>query len=99
VTDYVPDPIRIFVYSDGIATAADPQISTFGPSALQTMARKLIALGYDHDQRLDNPSRREAHANAATRCGTRGKCIMTEVVVDAPISAADAPAPVGARSM
>jgi hypothetical protein len=33
VTDYVPDPIRIFVYSDGIATAADPQISTFGPSA------------------------------------------------------------------
>jgi hypothetical protein len=24
------------------------------------MARKLIALGYDHDQRLDNPSRRDS---------------------------------------
>jgi hypothetical protein len=47
-------PIRIFLYGDGFASIdGELQMSAFGPSALQTIAKKLLAVGYDPDQELD----------------------------------------------
>lgn len=52
--DVPPEPIRVFMYSDGIATIdGELSMSAFGPSALQAIARKLLAVGYDPDQELD----------------------------------------------
>jgi len=52
--DIPPEPIRVFLYSDSIASIdGELAMSAFGPSALQTIAQKLLALGYDADQQLD----------------------------------------------
>jgi hypothetical protein len=50
----VPEPIRVFLYGDGFASIdGELSMSAFGSGALQTIARKLIAVGYDPDQVLD----------------------------------------------
>jgi hypothetical protein len=50
----VLQPIRVFMYGDGFASIdGELSMSAFGPGALQTIARKLLAVGYDPDQELD----------------------------------------------
>jgi hypothetical protein len=52
--DDIREPIRIFLYGDGFASIdGELAMSAFGPGALQTIARKLLAVGYDPDQELD----------------------------------------------
>ena len=52
--DIPAEPIRVWLYGDGFASIdAELAMSTFGPGALQTIARKLLAVGYDADQQLD----------------------------------------------
>jgi hypothetical protein len=52
--DVLPEPIRCFVYGDGFASIDGAlQMSAFGPGALQTIAKKLLAIGYDPEQQLD----------------------------------------------
>jgi hypothetical protein len=52
--DDIREPIRIFLYGDGFASIdGELAMSAFGPVALQTIARKLLAVGYDPDQELD----------------------------------------------
>jgi hypothetical protein len=52
--DVPPEPIRYFLYGDGFASIdGELAMSAFGPGALQTIARKLLAVGYDPDQELD----------------------------------------------
>jgi len=51
--DDIPEPIRVWMYGDGFASIdGELQMSAFGPGALQTIARKLLAVGYDPDQEL-----------------------------------------------
>jgi hypothetical protein len=52
--DDVPEPIRVYLYGDGFASIdAELMMSASGPGALQTIARKLLAIGYAPDQELD----------------------------------------------
>jgi hypothetical protein len=52
--DVPPEPIRCWMYGDGFASVdGDLQMSAFGPGALQTIAKKLLAVGYDPEQQLD----------------------------------------------
>jgi len=52
--DDVPEPIRVWLYGDGFASIdGEIAMSAFGPGALQTVARKLLAVGYDPEQELD----------------------------------------------
>ena len=52
--DDIAEPIRVFVYGDGFASIdGELSMSAFGSGALQTIARKLLAVGYDPDQELD----------------------------------------------
>jgi len=52
--DDVPEPIRVWLYGDGFASIdGEIAMSAFGPGALQTIARKLLAVGYDPEQELD----------------------------------------------
>jgi hypothetical protein len=52
--DAPPERIRVFLYSDSVASIdGELSMSAFGSGALQTIARKLIAVGYDPDQVLD----------------------------------------------
>jgi hypothetical protein len=47
-------PVRVFLYGDGFASIDNEfSLSAFGPGALQTIAKKLLAVGYDPDQQLD----------------------------------------------
>jgi hypothetical protein len=46
--------VRIYLYGDGFASIdGDLAMSAFGSTALQTIARKLLAVGYDPDRELD----------------------------------------------
>lgn len=52
--DDIPEPIRCYLYGDGFASIDGAlAMSAFGPGALQTIAKKLLAVGYDADQKLD----------------------------------------------
>jgi len=53
--DHLPrEPIRAWLYGDGFCSIdGELQMSAFGPGALATIARKLLAVGYDGDQTLD----------------------------------------------
>jgi hypothetical protein len=52
--DIPSEPIRCFVYGDGFASVdGELQMSAFGPGALQTIAKKLLAVGYMPDQELE----------------------------------------------
>jgi len=52
--DIPTEPIRVWLYGDGFASIdAELAMSAFGPGALQTIARKLLAVGYDPEQELD----------------------------------------------
>jgi hypothetical protein len=45
--------VRIYLYGDGFASIdGELQMSAFGPNALGTIARKLLAIGYDSDREL-----------------------------------------------
>jgi hypothetical protein len=53
VPEDTPEPIRCYLYSDAIASIdGELQMTAFGPSALATIARKLIRIGYDPDREL-----------------------------------------------
>jgi hypothetical protein len=46
--------VRVFLYGDGFASIdGELSMSAYGPGALQTIARKLLAVGYDPDRVLD----------------------------------------------
>jgi hypothetical protein len=52
--DVPAERIRVWLYGDGFASIdGELAMSAFGPGALQTIARKLLAVGYDPDQELD----------------------------------------------
>lgn len=52
--DDVLEPIRCFCYGDGfVSVDAELSISAFGPNALATIAKKLLAIGHDPDRQLD----------------------------------------------
>ncbi|PWT79347.1 MAG: hypothetical protein C5B58_13700 [Acidobacteria bacterium] len=52
--DVLSERLRVFMYGDGFASIdGELAISAFGPRALQTIAKKLLAAGYDPDQKLD----------------------------------------------
>jgi hypothetical protein len=52
--DVPPERIKVWLYGDGFASIdGEVQMSAFGPSALQTIARKLLAVGYDPEEELD----------------------------------------------
>jgi hypothetical protein len=51
--DDLPEPLRIYLYGDGFASIdGELQMSAFGPSALATLAKKLLRIGYDADCEL-----------------------------------------------
>jgi hypothetical protein len=53
--DDVPaeEAVRVYLYGDGFASIdGELQMSAFGPSALATIAKKLIRIGYDPDREL-----------------------------------------------
>jgi hypothetical protein len=57
------EPIRVVVYGGHLASIdGELMMSASGPGALRTIARKLLAVGYDPDQKLDihRGGRREA---------------------------------------
>jgi hypothetical protein len=53
--DVPPEPVRIFVYDDNFVSVdgGDLTMSASGPGCLATVARKLLAVGYDPDSELD----------------------------------------------
>jgi hypothetical protein len=60
--------IRVWLYGDGFASIdGELQMSAFGPGALQTIARKLIAVGYDPEQELDVHRGGECRARISLR--------------------------------
>jgi hypothetical protein len=68
--DDFPEPIRVWMYGDGFASIdGELQMSAFGPGALGTIARKLLAVGYDPDQEL--------HVHRG------GECVMRILLRDA----------------
>jgi hypothetical protein len=51
--DIPPEPLKIFLYSDNVATIDNGfSMTAFGKGALATIAKKLIAIGYDGDREL-----------------------------------------------
>jgi hypothetical protein len=63
--DHLPrQPVRVHFYSDGFVSIDNEfTLSAFGPGALQAIARKLLAVGYDPDQEL--------HVNRGSECINR----------------------------
>jgi hypothetical protein len=53
--DDIPEPpVRCYLYGNGYASIDGAlSMSAFGPGALRTIARKLLALGYEPDRVLD----------------------------------------------
>lgn len=52
--DDVLEPIRCFCHGDGfVSVDAELSMSAFGPNALATIAKKLLAIGHDPDRQLD----------------------------------------------
>jgi len=53
--DHLPrERIKLFLYADGFCSVDNGlMMSAFGGGALQTIARKMLALGYDPEQELD----------------------------------------------
>jgi hypothetical protein len=48
------EPIRVIMYGDGFASIDGAiRMTAFGPGALQTIVKKLLAIGYSPDQRLE----------------------------------------------
>jgi hypothetical protein len=52
--DTPPERLRIFMYSDGHAAInGEVLLSGFGPNPVQTVARKLLALGHSPGQEIE----------------------------------------------
>jgi hypothetical protein len=53
--DAPPERIRVFMYGDNFVSVdgGDLTMSASGPGCLATVARKLLAVGYDPDSELD----------------------------------------------
>lgn len=52
--DIPPEPVRVILYGDNVATVEGAlSMLASGASALQTIGRKLLKLGYSPDQVLD----------------------------------------------
>jgi hypothetical protein len=57
--DDVPaERLRIYLYGDGFASIdGEIPMSAFGPAALQTIAKKLLAVGHDRATARHSPRR------------------------------------------
>jgi hypothetical protein len=57
MNDYTPDtrePLKVVMYGDGFASLDGAiRMTAFGRGALQTLAKKLLRIGYDPAQKLD----------------------------------------------
>jgi hypothetical protein len=52
--DILSEPIRCWCYGDGFCSIdGELQMSAFGPGALQTIAKKLLTVGFHPEQQLD----------------------------------------------
>jgi hypothetical protein len=57
MNDHTPDtrePLKVVMYGNAFVSLDGAiRMSVSGPNGLQTLARKLLAIGYDPDQKVD----------------------------------------------